>query len=149
MKSLLKESIVSIKKNIKRFLSILAIVLLGVGFFVGIRVTSPNMQKTVDEYFEDTNFLDLDILSTWGITDTDISYIKDKGFVGESSYQIDAIVEGETEEVAKVISFDSLSEMNKPILLDGKFPEKDDECVIEENKHTKLYKIGDIFTKIL
>ena len=86
-------------------------------------------QETVDKYFEDTNFLDLDLLSTWGITDSDINYIKEKGFIGEPSYQIDAIVEGETEEVARVISFDSTAKMNKPILLDGRFPEKDNECV--------------------
>ena len=124
-------------------MSILAIVLLGVGFFVGIRVTSPNMQKTIDKYFEDTNFLDLDLLSTWGITDTDINYIKEKGFAVEPSYQIDAIVEGETEEVAKVISFDSLSKMNKTILLEGNFPKNNNECVIEKNKYTESYKIGD------
>ena len=55
-KSLLKDSIRQIKNTLKRFLSIVAIVLLGVGFFVGITATSPDMKDTVDKYFDDETF---------------------------------------------------------------------------------------------
>ena len=50
MKTLFKESVVSVKKNFKRFLSIISIVILGVGFFVGIKATSTNMKNTIDKY---------------------------------------------------------------------------------------------------
>ena len=56
-KSLLKDSVRQIKNTLKRFLSIVAIVLLGVGFFVGITATSPDMKDTVDKYFDDEKFI--------------------------------------------------------------------------------------------
>ena len=47
-KSLLKDSVRQIKNTFKRFLSIVAIVLIGVGFFAGITATSPDMKDTID-----------------------------------------------------------------------------------------------------
>ncbi len=143
MKTLFKESIVSVKRNFKRFLSILLIVLLGVGFFAGIRVTSPNMKKTIDKCYEDNNFMDLNIMSSWGLKDSDIDKLKGKGYDIEPSYEFDAIVKGETEEVIKIISYDENSKINDLILLEGKLPTKDNECVIEQNQYTKSHKIGD------
>lgn len=49
-KALVKDSIRQIKNTFKRFLSIVLIVFLGVGFFAGIRATSPDMKDTVDTY---------------------------------------------------------------------------------------------------
>ena len=40
-----------IKQSLGRYLAILGIVALGVGFFAGIKVTRPAMIKTADEYF--------------------------------------------------------------------------------------------------
>ena len=48
----MKDGIKEIKNSYKRFISILLIVLLGVGFFAGLRATSPDMQDTLDEYFD-------------------------------------------------------------------------------------------------
>ena len=55
MHALHKDTLKEIINTKKRFISILLIVLLGVGFFAGIKVTSPDMQKIVDNYFDDTN----------------------------------------------------------------------------------------------
>ena len=41
----------SIKKSIIRFASIIAIVALGISFFVGIKSASPDMRKTANDYF--------------------------------------------------------------------------------------------------
>ena len=49
MKKIDKESLVSIVKSKKRFISILLIVLLGVGFFAGIKATSPDMEDTMNK----------------------------------------------------------------------------------------------------
>ncbi len=67
-KTLLKENIKEIKNSFKRFLSILLIVLLGVGFFAGIKATSPDMEDTVDQYFNATNVMDIELISTLGLT---------------------------------------------------------------------------------
>ena len=47
-KALLKNSFKEIKKSYKRFISILLIALLGVGFFAGLRAASPDMVDTID-----------------------------------------------------------------------------------------------------
>ena len=52
VKTLIKQSFVSIKQTFNRFISILVIVLLGVGFFTGIRETSPNMKDSLDKYWD-------------------------------------------------------------------------------------------------
>ena len=51
-KALLKDAFKEIKVSYKRFISILLMALLGVGFFAGLRATSPDMVNTIDEYFK-------------------------------------------------------------------------------------------------
>ena len=75
-KTLIKDSIREIKNTFKRFLSILLIVFLGVGFFAGVKATSPDMEKTIDKYFDDTNTYDIEVLSTLGLKDEDIEEMK-------------------------------------------------------------------------
>lgn len=91
-KSLLKDSVRQIKNTFKRFLSIVAIVLLGVGFFAGITATSPDMKDTIDTYFDDEDVMDIEVISTLGLTDEDIETLKQvdgtKEVVG--TYSIDA-----------------------------------------------------------
>ena len=73
--ALLKDGIKEIKNSYKRFISILLIVLLGVGFFAGLRAASPDMKKTLDTYFDDYDVMDIQVISTLGLTDNDLSLI--------------------------------------------------------------------------
>ena len=75
VKTLIKQSFVSIKQTFNRFISILVIVLLGVGFFTGIRETSPNMKDSLDAYFKKENVYDISLMSTWGITNDEINEV--------------------------------------------------------------------------
>lgn len=143
VKTLTKQSFLSIKKTFKRFLSILAIVLLGVGFFTGIRQTSPNMESSIDKYFKDQNVYDINLISTWGITKEEINELKSKGYDIEPSYSIDSIIDVDDDYVVKVHSYDPLAKMNKLIVIDGRLPINNSECVIEKNKDLGNYKIGD------
>lgn len=146
MKTLFKESVVSVKKNFKRFLSILLIVLLGVGFFAGIKATSPDMKNTIDKYYRNTNFMDFNLISTGGIKDNDLEKLKGSGYDIQGNYEFDAIVKGETEEVIKILSYDKNDKINKVVLLDGRLPSKKNECLIEQSEYTKSHKIGDKIT---
>ena len=133
MKALNKDSIKEIKNSFKRYLSILLIVLLGVGFFAGIKATSPDMQQTLNKYYEDNNVFDLEIVSTLGLTDTDIEEIKKIDGVEqiEGSYSSDAIVSiEENEYVTKLHSIPS--DINKIDIVKGRLPESENECVVEE-----------------
>ena len=67
-KALMKDSIKEIKNTYKRFLSILLMAFLGVGFFAGIKATSPDMVNTIDKFYKDQNVYDVQVISTLGLT---------------------------------------------------------------------------------
>ena len=143
--ALLKDGIKEIKYSYKRFLSILLIVLLGVGFFAGLRAASPDMKKTLDIYFDDLNVMDIQVISTLGLTDSDIESIKNLEGVDKvvGSYQTDAIVSvGDEEDVVKLETFSN--DINKLNLVEGRMPENENECVVETRFLSETnHKIGD------
>ena len=144
MRKLYKEFFVSIRKSFKRFLSITLIVLLGVGFFAGIRATSPDMKETLSRYYKENNMYDIELMSNYGISKDDISKIKDKGYDIEGSISFDVVVNNDDSLYAvKVMSYDKNSDINKLVLMEGRMPSNSDECVIERNDYTEDYKIGD------
>ena len=143
-KALYKDAVKEIKNTYKRFISILLMAFLGVGFFAGIRATSPDMVNTLHTYYEAQNVYDIQVLSTLGLTQEDVDAIKQidgvKDVVG--TYETDAIIEiQQAEIIAKVMC---IEDTNQPVLLEGRMPEKGTECVVEEGflKGTNK-KIGD------
>lgn len=147
-KSLLKDSIRQIKNNFKRFLSILLIVLLGVGFFAGIRAASPDMKEAVDKYFDEQNMMDIEVISTLGLTDNDIKVLQEIEGIKEISpaYSFTAMVKTENKDL--VVKIESMPEnMNMLKLLEGNLPQNPDECVVEKGfLYGTGYKIGDYVT---
>ncbi len=146
VKTLIKQSFVSIKQTFNRFISILVIVLLGVGFFTGIRETSPNMKDSLDAYFKKQNVYDISLMSTWGITNDEINDLKNKGYNVEGSYSFDTLIHIDDDYVAKVHSYDKNATMNKLVVTEGRLPHSNNECVIEKNKDIGHYKLGDKIT---
>lgn len=146
--SLLKDSIREIKNTYKRFLSILLIVLLGVGFFAGIRATSPDMKEAVDKHFDEQNMMDIEVISTLGLTDDDIKALELVEGVKEvnHTYSFDATVKTEDKDI--VVKVKSMPEnINKLILKEGNLPENEDECVVEKAFLSGTnHKIGDYIT---
>ena len=67
----------TIRNTKKKFFSLLCLSLLGVGFFVGIKATSPDMIKTLDTYLDEASFYDIEIVSTLGLTEQDRKAIED------------------------------------------------------------------------
>lgn len=143
VKTLIKQSFISIKQTFNRFISILVIVLLGVGFFTGIRETSPNMKDSLNAYFKKENVYDISLMSTWGITNDEIEELKKLGYTVEGSYSFDAIIHIDDDFVAKVHSYNPSAKMNNLIVTEGRLPENNNECVIEKNKDVGNYKLGD------
>ncbi len=144
-KALLKDSLKEIKNTYKRFISILLMAFLGVGFFAGIRATSPDMVNTVDRYFDEKNVYDSKIISTLGLTQEDRDAIAKlegvRQVYGEYSEDILLHFEGE-EVVTKVLSLD---EVNQVTLLEGRMPQNGKECLVEKSFCMQTgKKIGDI-----
>ena len=143
-KALMKDNIKEIKNTYKRFLSILLMAFLGVGFFAGIQATSPDMVNTIDKYYKDQNVYDIQIMSTLGLTKEDIAEVEKVQGVEKviGTYEKDAKLEMQDKEiVAKILC---LEDMNTPKLLEGNLPQNNDECVVEKSFLTfNDKKIGD------
>ena len=132
--ALLKDTFKEITHNYKRFISMLLIVLLGVGFFAGIKAASPDMKETLDQYFDTQNVMDIQVISTLGLTTTDLEELQKVEGVEqiEGSYSTDAIVNSGEEEF--VVKLESLpTNMNQLTLVEGRLPENNTECIVEEN----------------
>lgn len=144
MKKLLKETIVCMVKTSKRFLSILIIVLLGVGFFAGIRAVSPDMEKTLDSYYDETNTYDIMITSNYGISDAILNQLEEEYDI-EGTYNFDAITTKKDDYATKILSYDKNDKLNQPKLIKGKMPEQENEVVVD-NDYKDIIKIGDEIT---
>ena len=143
-KAVIKDALREIKKSYKRFISILLMAFLGVGFFAGIRASSPDMLDTIDTYYKNQNVYDIQVLSTLGLTSDDINAISKIENVEhvDGNFETDGQIEvGNKEVIAKVMS---LNDFNTPVLIDGSLPSAKNECVVEERFLTVNNKnIGD------
>ena len=146
-KALLKDSIKEIKNSYKRFISIMVMALLGVGFFAGLRATSPDMIDTIDTYFKEQNVYDIQVISTLGLTNEDIDALKNVEGVEDvyATYSQDGLIELEDKEIVSKIM--CVEDINKPKLIEGNLPQNINECVVEESFLTGTgKKIGDTIT---
>ena len=133
-RSLRKELFREIRGSFTRFLSIFVMVALGCMFLVGLRSAAPDMRKTSDEYFDRQNFMDIQILSTLGLTSEDIEAFSQVNGVetAEGGWSLDAILStADSDRVIKAISL-SHDGINAPILTQGRLPETADECAVEQ-----------------
>lgn len=148
-KSLLKSSLREIKSSFGRYIAILGIVALGVGFFSGLMVSEEAMLKTGDTYLNEQNFYDFRLMSTLGFDDDDVTALRDASGVtaADGAYQVDALVnDGGDEE--KVGRFHSITaDVNKLVLKEGRLPENDNECVVDSSFYAGS-SIGDTVTVV-
>ena len=59
---MLKTTLREIRQSLGRYIAILAIVGLGVGFFAGLKATKPAMVEAVENYLNELNFYDFRLL---------------------------------------------------------------------------------------
>ena len=57
-KSLLKNTFREIANSKARFVAIMAIITLGVGFFAGIKATAPSMYQLAETYYREKRLMD-------------------------------------------------------------------------------------------
>ena len=78
MKNLLfKSTLREIKSSLGRWIAILAIIALGVGFFAGLKACKPSFTETANTYLHQQNFFDFQLISTLGLEDEDVEIIED------------------------------------------------------------------------
>jgi putative ABC transport system permease protein len=135
-KSFFKNLFRDIRKTLSRFLSIVAIIAVGVSFYAGVRASSPDMKISGDNYFTKTSLMDFKLISTLGLTAADIDEFRkiDGVTAAEGSHSVDAVTV--RDQVSLVLNVNSLSEaggINRVNLVQGRMPSAPGEAVVEEN----------------
>ncbi|MGG3507014.1 FtsX-like permease family protein [Paenibacillus lautus] len=136
-----------ISRTKARFLSIFAIIMLGVGFFAGIKAAGPDMLDTADHYYSDLKLMDLKVQSTLGLEQSDIEKLKLVAGVDEvqPGYSTDVFL-GDSGRIAKVLSYDPGNNLNQYVLTEGRMPVATGEIVIDAGDRGNEFKLGDQIT---
>ena len=157
VKAFHKDILRAVTHSWSRFLALFIIVALGAGFYSGLRTTAPNMRATADAYFDESRFMDVRLVSTFGFTEDDVDAIRATEGVRSvmPGYSADLLVRmGDKDVVTRVHSLPSdLSEdnedyLNRPSVVEGRMPEKSGECVVSAAPvgDTSGLAIGDTVT---
>ncbi|SHM72286.1 FtsX-like permease family protein [Ruminococcus flavefaciens] len=126
-----KTTLREIRGTFGRFFAIMAIIALGVGFFTGVRITTPAMVNTVNSFLAEKQLYDYRLLSTLGWQEDDIADFKSRPDVraAEGAYSLDIMAGG------YVFRAHSLTDnINGLRLAEGRLPQAPDECIMEKGK---------------
>ncbi|MBR3948364.1 MAG: FtsX-like permease family protein [Clostridia bacterium] len=170
-KVLITDALRTVKKSRSRFLSIIAIVALGVSFFAGINAAAPDMKDTIGEYILSSNAMDIQIISTAGLTENDVSVISTINGVeyveGEKFVDGVCLVDGKkisdidgSEMTLRVYPIDGNKAianengqndptyLNRPQLIEGSWPTSPNQCLVDSSRLStpEEFKIGATIT---
>ena len=141
-----------IKKTFKRFFSLVILSFLGISFFIGMKVSMPNLLKSLDQYYKNNNVYDVEILSTNGLNKEDINALKNI----DSDADVYGLHFKDTLFNDKNLNTDVIrikelnNDINKVVLLDGRMPRNKNEIIIDEKYLlSKNAKIGDELELVL
>ena len=130
-----------IKASFGRYMAIFAIIALGAGFFMGLRMSRPDFIETYDRYTQRFDFFNYRLVSTLGLTDDDLDLVRDMDFVtdAEGAKSADFMVR-DCDDNLIIIAHSIPKRINKIDLIAGRMPEKPNECLADPEMYTE----GDI-----
>ncbi|MDE7219047.1 MAG: FtsX-like permease family protein [Oscillospiraceae bacterium] len=131
VKTLLRSALREIRQSTGRYLAILAIVGLGVGFFAGLRACQPSMMATGVDYLDRQSFYDFRLLSTLGFTEEDLDgFASLEGIkAARGAVYTDFLTELSEGSEAVVRAHSLTEDINLPSLSAGRMPEQPYECL--------------------
>ena len=136
---ILKNTLRKIKHSFGRFITLILIIAIGSAFFAGVRETSSDMIKTMDEYYDATNLMDFRIISTMGLTNDDLEALKnlENTQIIEENYTYETVIDGDATKI-----YGLTENINNVTLVSGSLPTSDNECLVLAGS----YNIGDTIT---
>lgn len=137
----------NISQSKGRFFSIFMIIFLGAAVFSGLRNTPYTMASSVDTYLNNHNYADLTYIATLGFSDEDVAKVRSLKGVKKvvPCYQFDALFSHKDgKSGVTVYSQDHYDQnmLDRPEIVKGRYPKKEDECIIDVNLDKYNYKIG-------
>ncbi|HHW49057.1 MAG TPA: hypothetical protein GXX14_10645 [Clostridiaceae bacterium] len=134
----LKNNLREIKRTFERYLAIVAIIALGVGFFSGLRITRAAMVKSLDTYVSDLQMYDFRLLSTLGLTEEDVQYFSgQEGITAEGAISVDFIADIGVEKEVVLRAHSITGKINRLNILYGRMAEAGNECVLDSRFFSK------------
>ncbi|MGO4938425.1 FtsX-like permease family protein [Fundicoccus sp. Sow4_D5] len=147
-----KDNLREIKQSFPRFLSIFAIISLGVAFFIGIKATGPAMTQTAIQYFDNYQLPDGTILSTSGINSSDLDILaKQHGITWLPMKSFDSTLKPGTE-TAKIYTHKPQEPKHFFNIVQGHLPEASKEIALDTllmkqmNEDGDSIQLGDVVT---
>lgn len=126
-----------------RFLSILTLMLLGSLALVGLKVTTPNMHRTANQFIQQQKMLDLAVMGDLGLDQVDQEeLLRVKGARVEFGSLLDLTVKGTGEAIRLFSAPKSLSSFR---VTKGRLPQKEGELALASFWEDR-YQIGDTLT---
>lgn len=127
-----KNNLREIKHTLERYLAIVAIIALGVGFFSGLRITRTAMVKSLDTYASKQQMYDFRLLSTLGLTKEDVEYFKEQEkLIAEGAISMDFIADMGAGKELVLRAHSMTQEMNLLNIKYGRIAEAGNECVLD------------------
>ncbi|MFC3932536.1 FtsX-like permease family protein [Streptococcus dentapri] len=129
-----------------RFISIMLLMMLGSFALVGLKSTTPDMQRTASDYFDKYNTMDLTVMADHGLSKEDQKELSSiKNTTVEYGYQSDVTIKDSSDAV-RIFSYDDDQKISRYELVKGKLPIKSNEIALSNNAYGNDYKIGDTIT---
>lgn len=131
---LLTDTFREIKNTRSRFISLMVLSALAVCFLAGLRATEPDMKNSADIYLDRQKLMDLRIVGTLGLTEQDAVALEQQPGVKvvERAYTVDALLHlPENDYIIKALSYTSTPGLNAPRLVEGRMPDRANECLVE------------------
>lgn len=114
----------TIRGNLKRFVAIVVITVLGVCMFSGLKASCDDLRLSADEFFDAQQLFDVRVLSTLGLTDDDVAALADVEGVAaaEGGYAETVYTDAAGNRASADMKALSPDGMNSPYVLDGALP---------------------------
>ena len=124
-----------------RFLSILTLMMLGSLAVVGLKVASPNMERTAWAYLKETNAADMTVIADYGLDQADQEELQNNtGADVEFGYMTDLTL-ANSEDAIRI--FSNTEKISKFQVTEGRLPEKEDELALADFWKDR-YQIGQV-----
>ena len=127
-----KDILRTIRGNLKRFVAIVVITILGTAMFSGLKAGCDDLRAAADDFYDSQNLFDARVLSTLGITQGDVDALSELEGVefAEGGYSETAYVKVAGERASVDVKALSDSGFNEPYLVEGRLPETPGEVAV-------------------
>lgn len=130
-----KDILRTIRGNMKRFVAIVVITILGACMFSGLKAACDDLRVAADGFFDDQRLFDVRVLSTLGLTEADVDALSQVEGVSaaEGGYAETAYVTVDGKRASADVKALSPTGLNQPYVLEGQLPDSAGEVAVSSN----------------